>query len=93
MVLRDDSKRSLDMDEIVENVKAQYANMASRSREEAENWNKKKVKKYSKLINISFLSVNEMCFMKAANYFFNSFWCRWMSWSSTPDSVSRRFVI
>lgn len=44
MVVRDDSKRSLDMDEIVESVKAQYANMASRSREEAENWNKKKVK-------------------------------------------------
>lgn len=45
MVLRDDGKRSLDMDEIVESVKAQYANMASRSREEAESWNKKKVKK------------------------------------------------
>lgn len=45
MVLRDDSKRYLDMDEIVESVKAQYANIASHSREEAENWNKKKVKK------------------------------------------------
>lgn len=61
MVLRDDSKRSLDMDEIVESVKAQYANMASRSREEAESWNKKKVKKCRKLINITFLSVNDMC--------------------------------
>lgn len=44
MVVRDDSKRSLDMDEIIQSVKAQYATMASRSREEVENWNKKKVK-------------------------------------------------
>lgn len=42
-MVRDDSKRSLDMDEIIESVKAQYATMASRSREEVENWNKKKV--------------------------------------------------
>lgn len=45
VVVRDDSKRSLDMDEIIDSVKAQYATMASRSREEVENWNKKKVKK------------------------------------------------
>lgn len=44
VVLRDDSKRSLDMDEIVESVKNQYANMATRTREEAENWNKRKVR-------------------------------------------------
>lgn len=43
-MLRDDGKRSLDLDEIVESVKNQYANMATRSREEAENWNKKKVR-------------------------------------------------
>lgn len=48
VVVRDDSKRSLDMDEIIESVKAQYATMASRSREEVENWNKKKVKKRKK---------------------------------------------
>lgn len=48
MVVRDDSKRSLDMDEIIDSVKAQYATMASRSREEVENWNKKKVKKEKK---------------------------------------------
>lgn len=42
-MVRDDSKRSLDMDEIIQSVKAQYATMASRSREEVENWNKKKV--------------------------------------------------
>ncbi|XP_075905503.1 intermediate filament protein ON3-like [Nelusetta ayraudi] len=43
VVVRDDSKRSLDMDEIIDSVKAQYATMASRSREEVENWNKKKM--------------------------------------------------
>ncbi|CAK6977502.1 keratin%2C type II cytoskeletal 8-like [Scomber scombrus] len=43
VVLRDSSKRSLDMDEIIENVKKQYANMAARSREEAELWNQKKM--------------------------------------------------
>lgn len=45
MVLRDNSQRSLDMDEIIDHVKSQYANMAARTREEAEQWNKKKVKK------------------------------------------------
>ncbi|XP_034533328.1 keratin, type II cytoskeletal 8-like [Notolabrus celidotus] len=43
VILRDDSKRSLDMDEIVETVKNQYANMASRTRDEAEQWNQKKM--------------------------------------------------
>ncbi|KAF1371846.1 hypothetical protein PFLUV_G00273600 [Perca fluviatilis] len=43
VVLRDNSKRSLDMDEIIENVKNQYANMAARSRDEAEHWNQKKM--------------------------------------------------
>ncbi|XP_056287283.1 keratin, type II cytoskeletal 8-like [Pseudoliparis swirei] len=43
VVLRDDSKRSLDMDKIVEGVKTQYANMAGRTREEAEQWNQKKM--------------------------------------------------
>lgn len=45
VVLSDNSKRSLDMDEIIESVKNQYANMAARTREEAEQWNQKKVKK------------------------------------------------
>lgn len=45
VVIRDNSKRSLDMDEIVEGVKNQYANMASRTREEAEQWNQRKVRK------------------------------------------------
>ena len=31
------------MDEIVDNVKAQYSQMAARTREEAELWNQKKV--------------------------------------------------
>lgn len=51
MVVRDDSKRSLDMDEIIEGVKTQYANIASRSREEVENWNKKKVKTEKEELN------------------------------------------
>ncbi|XP_042368787.1 keratin, type II cytoskeletal 8-like [Plectropomus leopardus] len=43
VVLRDSSKRSLDMDEIVDGVRNQYAYMAARSREEAEHWNQKKM--------------------------------------------------
>ncbi|KAM3585499.1 uncharacterized protein V6R79_019252 [Siganus canaliculatus] len=43
VILRDGSKRSLDMDEIVESVKNQYANMAARTRDEAEQWNQKKM--------------------------------------------------
>lgn len=43
VILRDDSKRALDMDEIVESVKNQYANIAARTREEAEQWNQKKI--------------------------------------------------
>ncbi|TDG96305.1 hypothetical protein EPR50_G00238650 [Perca flavescens] len=43
VVLPDNSKRSLDMDEIIEGVKNQYANVAARSREEAEHWNQKKM--------------------------------------------------
>lgn len=33
------------MDKIVESFKTQYANMAARSREDVEYWNKKKVRK------------------------------------------------
>ncbi|XP_070711806.1 intermediate filament protein ON3-like [Pempheris klunzingeri] len=43
VILRDNSKRSLDMDEIVESVKRQYTDMAARTREEAEQWNQKKM--------------------------------------------------
>lgn len=43
VIIRDQSKRSLDMDEIVQAVKNQYANMASRTREEAEQWNQRKM--------------------------------------------------
>ncbi|XP_034406032.1 keratin, type II cytoskeletal 8-like isoform X2 [Cyclopterus lumpus] len=43
VVLRDNSKRSLDMDKIIEGVKSQYANMATRTREEAEQWNQNKM--------------------------------------------------
>ncbi|XP_019747104.1 intermediate filament protein ON3-like isoform X2 [Hippocampus comes] len=41
VVIRENSKRFLDMNEIVENVKSQYANIAARTREEAEHWNQK----------------------------------------------------
>ncbi|KAK0135662.1 Keratin, type II cytoskeletal 8 [Merluccius polli] len=44
VVLHDNSKRALDMDEIIASVKAQYQNMATRTREEAEQWNQKKEK-------------------------------------------------
>ncbi|XP_059184076.1 keratin, type II cytoskeletal 8-like [Centropristis striata] len=43
VVLREDSKRSLDMDEVIESVKNQYANLAARSRDEVEQWNQKKM--------------------------------------------------
>ncbi|XP_039998087.1 intermediate filament protein ON3-like [Xiphias gladius] len=43
VILPDNSKRSLDMDDIIENVKNQYANMAARTREEAEQWNQRKM--------------------------------------------------
>lgn len=45
VVLKDNGTRSLDMDNIVESYKTQYANMAMRSREDVEYWNKKKVRK------------------------------------------------
>ncbi|KAK1876472.1 Keratin type II cytoskeletal 8 [Dissostichus eleginoides] len=43
VVLRENSKRSLDMDEIINGVKNQYADLASRGRDEAEQWNQKKM--------------------------------------------------
>ncbi|KAI3365992.1 hypothetical protein L3Q82_009824 [Scortum barcoo] len=43
VILPDNSKRSLDMDEIIESVKNQYANMAARSRHDVEQWNQKKM--------------------------------------------------
>ncbi|TWW63972.1 Intermediate filament protein ON3 [Takifugu flavidus] len=43
VVLKDNGTRSLDMDNIVESYKTQYANMATRSREDVEYWNKKKM--------------------------------------------------
>ncbi|XP_023275953.1 keratin, type II cytoskeletal 8-like [Seriola lalandi dorsalis] len=43
VIIPDNSKRTLDMDEIIQNVKNQYANVAARSREEAEQWNQRKM--------------------------------------------------
>lgn len=45
VVLHENSKRSLDMDEIINGVKNQYADLASRGKHEAEQWNQKKVRK------------------------------------------------
>ncbi|KAM3857107.1 intermediate filament protein ON3-like [Diretmus argenteus] len=43
VVVRDTNKRGLDMDEIIKNVKDQYSNMVARTRDEAEQWNQKKM--------------------------------------------------
>lgn len=43
VILRNNNIRSLDMDEIIESVKIQYANMAARTRKEAEQWNERKM--------------------------------------------------
>lgn len=45
MILHDNSKRSLDIEDIIQAVKEQYAAMATRTREEAEQWNQRKVRK------------------------------------------------
>ncbi len=39
-----DNSRGLNMDQIVSETKAQYEEIAARSREEAESWHKNKVK-------------------------------------------------
>ncbi|KAM7365516.1 hypothetical protein PAMP_016436 [Pampus punctatissimus] len=43
VTLQDNSKRLLDMDEIIQSVKNQYAKMAANTRAEAELWNQKKM--------------------------------------------------
>ncbi|XP_053708920.1 intermediate filament protein ON3-like [Synchiropus splendidus] len=43
VILQDNSQRSLDMDEIIESVKAQYGNMATRAKDEVEHWNQRKM--------------------------------------------------
>ncbi|XP_017568447.1 keratin, type II cytoskeletal 8-like isoform X2 [Pygocentrus nattereri] len=43
VVIKTSNSRNLDMDEILNSVKAQYEEMAARSREEAEQWNKRKM--------------------------------------------------
>ncbi|XP_071320943.1 intermediate filament protein ON3-like [Trachinotus anak] len=43
VIIPDNSKRTLDMDEIIQNVKIQYAKMAARTRDEAEQWNQRKM--------------------------------------------------
>ncbi|XP_033835918.2 keratin, type II cytoskeletal 8-like [Periophthalmus magnuspinnatus] len=43
LIIRDNNNRSLDMDEIIENAKRQYAEMAVRTRDQADLWNQKKI--------------------------------------------------
>lgn len=43
LIIRDYNTRSLDLDEIIENAKKQYAEMAARTREQADQWNKRKI--------------------------------------------------
>ncbi|CAL1598439.1 unnamed protein product [Knipowitschia caucasica] len=43
LIIRDNNNRSLDMDEIIENAKRQYADMAARTRDHADQWNQKKI--------------------------------------------------
>ncbi|XP_062854162.1 keratin, type II cytoskeletal 8-like [Trichomycterus rosablanca] len=43
VVLKPDNSRNLDVDEILQEVKAKYEEMAKRSREEAEQWNKRRM--------------------------------------------------
>ncbi|XP_029375019.1 intermediate filament protein ON3-like isoform X2 [Echeneis naucrates] len=43
VIIPDSSKRTLDMEEIIQSVKNQYATMATRSREEVEQWNQRKI--------------------------------------------------
>lgn len=43
VVVQMDNSRALNMDKIVSEVRAQYEDIAARSREEAENWHKTKV--------------------------------------------------
>lgn len=48
VVLPEDNKRHLDMEDIVKSVEKQYSDLASRAREEAELWNQKKVQQRTK---------------------------------------------
>lgn len=43
MVVQMDNSRDLNMDMIVSEVRAQYEDIAARSRDEAESWHKQKV--------------------------------------------------
>lgn len=59
VVVQMDNSRGLNMEQTVSEVKAQYEEIAARSRQEAENWHKTKVNKNINRVNIilSYLSV------------------------------------
>ena len=53
VVVEMDNSRNLDMDSIVAEVRAQYEDIANRSRAEAESWYKQKVKTNSCFLSLS----------------------------------------
>lgn len=56
VIVEMDNTRNLDMDSIVAEVRAQYEDIANRSKAEAETWYKQKVSETNQKIYISFLS-------------------------------------
>lgn len=100
VIIRNSCKRSLDMDEVVDNVKTQYADMAARSREEAEQWNQNKVRRRRKFL-IDFSLVSELHVrwklleksMRLNRNVHILLPLRWMGWSRTQDSESRMCVM
>lgn len=58
VVVEMDNSRNLDMDSIVAEVRAQYEDIAKKSREEAEGWYKQKVGDFRR--NVSFFSISRM---------------------------------
>lgn len=81
VVLQDNGTRSLDMDQVIESFKNQYATMAARSREEVEYWNKKKVRKRTRDVAQTLKPPHR------------SSPPRWTPWSTMQDSGSRKCVI
>lgn len=59
VVVEMDNSRNLDMDSIVAEVRAQYEDIAKKSREEAEGWYKQKVGDFRR--NVSFFSMFPEC--------------------------------
>lgn len=56
VVLSMDNNRSLDLNSIIAEVKAQYEDIANRSRSEAESWYQSKVNSWHHVVSLHFLS-------------------------------------